>query len=108
MGWSLLLLAICCSLQLLAPGFAGGQIVGSGGYLGAFGVAFLQPIFSKAGLMIVVGSCAASGLLLAGDVLLVDAVLSAFAAPIWLWNWIAFGQTTRPVKINIPMKPAAH
>ncbi len=112
-GWSLLLIAICCSLQMLAPGFAGGQIVGSGGYLGAFGVALLQPIFSKAGLMIVIGSCAASGLLLAGDVLLVDAVLSAFSVPIWLWNWIAFGQMTRPEtihspkKVNAPEKPAA-
>ncbi len=97
-GWSLLLIAVCVGLQLLMPGLGGGQIVGSGGYVGAWGVALMQPLFSKAGLMIVLGSCAASGLLLAGDVLFVDAALDCVAAPLWLVNWIAFGKTKRPAK----------
>ena len=97
-GWSLLLIAVCVGLQLLMPGLGGGQIVGSGGYVGAWGVALLQPLFSKAGLMIVLGSCAASGLLLAGDVLFVDAALDCLAAPMWLVNWIAFGKAKRPAK----------
>jgi S-DNA-T family DNA segregation ATPase FtsK/SpoIIIE len=103
-GWSLLLLAVCVGLQLLLPGLGGGQIVGSGGYLGAWGVALMQPLFSKAGLMIVLGSCAASGLLLAGDVLFVDAVLDCLAAPMWIVNWIAFGKKKRPAKEK-PAKP---
>ncbi len=97
-GWSLLLLAVCVGLQLLMPGLGGGQIVGSGGYIGAWGVALLQPLFSKAGLMIVLGSCAASGLLLAGDILFVDAALDCVAAPMWIVNWITFGKTKRPVQ----------
>jgi S-DNA-T family DNA segregation ATPase FtsK/SpoIIIE len=103
-GWSLLLLAVCIGLQLLMPGLGGGQIVGSGGYIGAWGVAMLLPVFSKAGLMILIGSCAASGLLLAGDVLLIDAVLDCIAAPMWLVNWIAFGKTDAPVKAKVAKK----
>jgi S-DNA-T family DNA segregation ATPase FtsK/SpoIIIE len=103
-GWSLLLLAVCVGLQLLMPGLGGGQIVGSGGYVGAWGVAMLMPVFSKAGLMILIGSCAASGLLLAGDVLFVDAALDCIAAPMWLVNWIAFGKLNRPAK-DPPAKP---
>ncbi|MBM3969430.1 MAG: DNA translocase FtsK [Planctomycetes bacterium] len=103
-GWSLLLIAVCVGLQLLMPGLGGGQIVGSGGYVGAWGVALLQPLFSKAGLMIVLGSCAASGLLLAGDILLVDAALDCVAAPMWVVNWVAFGKAKRPVKEK-PVKP---
>src|SRR5712691_3030800 len=95
-GWSLLLLAVCLGLQLLMPGLGGGQIVGSGGYVGGWGLALLQPLFSNAGLMIVLGACAASGLLLAGDVLFVDAVLDCLAAPLWLWNWVAFGKSKAP------------
>ncbi|MFM9966498.1 MAG: DNA translocase FtsK 4TM domain-containing protein [Planctomycetaceae bacterium] len=98
LGWSLLLIAVCVGLQLLLPGLGGGQIVGSGGYVGAWGTALLLPVFSKAGLIIVLGSCAASGLLLAGDVLFVDAALDCVAAPMWLVNWIAFGKADRPVK----------
>ncbi len=103
-GWSLLLLAVCVGLQLLMPGLGGGQIVGSGGYVGAWGVAMLLPLFSKAGLMILIGSCAASGLLLAGDVLFVDAALDCVAAPMWLVNWIAFGKTIAPVKEKVAKK----
>ena len=103
-GWSLLLLAVCVGLQLMMPGLGGGQIVGSGGYVGAWGVAMLLPVFSKAGLMILIGSCAASGLLLAGDVLFVDAALDCIAAPMWLVNWIAFGQASAPVKEKVAKK----
>ncbi len=103
-GWSLLLIAVCVGLQLLMPGLGGGQIVGSGGYVGAWGVALMQPLFSKAGLMIVLGSCAASGLLLAGDVLFIDAALDCVAAPMWLVNWIAFGKAKRPV-VEKSVKP---
>ncbi len=91
-GWTLLLGAVCLGLQLLAPGFADGQIVGSGGYIGAWGVTMLLPLFSKAGLMIFLGACTASGMLLAGDVLFVDAALSCFSAPMWVVNWVAFGK----------------
>ena len=99
-GWSLLLIAICVGMQLLMPGLGGGQIFGSGGYVGAWGVALLQPLFSKAGLIIVLGSCTASGLLLAGDVLFVDAILDCVAAPMWLVNWVAFGKAKRPAKVK--------
>jgi S-DNA-T family DNA segregation ATPase FtsK/SpoIIIE len=101
-GWTLLLIAVCVGLQLLWPGLGGGQVVGSGGYLGAWGVAWLQPMFSKAGLLIVLGSFAAAGLLLAGDALFVDAALDGLAAPIWLVNWIAFGRAKRPPKTDSP------
>ncbi len=103
-GWTLLLLAVCVGLQLLVPGLGGGQIVGSGGYVGAWGTALLLPVFSKAGLIIVLGSCLASGLLMAGDVLFVDAALDCISAPMWLVNWIAFGKADRPEKAN-PAKP---
>jgi S-DNA-T family DNA segregation ATPase FtsK/SpoIIIE len=102
-GWTLLLIAICVGLQLLWPGLGSGQVVGSGGYFGAWGVALLQPLFSKAGLLIVLGSCAAAGLLLAGEALFVDAALDCLAAPMWLVNWIAFGRIKRPPN----SKPAA-
>lgn len=110
-GWFLLLAAVCMGMQLVSPGFAGGQIVGSGGYIGAWGVAMLLPLFSKAGLMIFLGACAASGMLLAGDALFVDAALSCFAAPMWIVNWVAFGKLKvtpeeKPVKVKASKKKA--
>lgn len=110
-GWFLLLAAVCMGLQLVSPGFAGGQIVGSGGYVGAWGIAMLLPLFSKAGLMIFIGACAASGMLLAGEALFVDAVLSCIAAPMWIVNWVAVGKwkvtsDERPVKGKSSKKKA--
>ena len=34
LGWSLLLVSVCASLHGLAPGLAGGLVVGSGGHVG--------------------------------------------------------------------------
>ena len=110
-GWCLLLVAVCLGLQLVGPGFAGGQIVGSGGYIGAWGMAILLPLFSKSGLMIFLGACAASGMLLAGDVLFVDAALSFLAAPMSIVNWVASGKWTlwpeeKRSKVRTPKKKA--
>jgi len=66
-GGTMMLAAVCVLLHLVAPGLGSGQLVGSGGYLGAWGVAAFERHFALMGMLILLGSIFAAGLVLATD-----------------------------------------
>ncbi|MEX0718504.1 MAG: DNA translocase FtsK 4TM domain-containing protein, partial [Planctomycetaceae bacterium] len=76
-GWVLSASAVCVGLRLLAGNLDAGPAVGSGGYLGAIGLALLEPHVSLMGTLILVGTLFVAGLMLSGD-------LSFFQRMVWL------------------------
>lgn len=88
-GGVLILCSFCVLLHLISPGLGGGQIVGSGGYLGAWGVAAFERHFATTGLLILLGSIAAAGVVLATDVSIVAAGLKLAFFPATVFQWVA-------------------
>ena len=66
-GGLLLIAALALTLQLLLPTWGHGPVIGSGGWLGAWSGAVVERHFSLTGGLIVIGTLAAAGLLLAVD-----------------------------------------
>jgi S-DNA-T family DNA segregation ATPase FtsK/SpoIIIE len=67
LGWLLIGLSACLAWQLLAPHAGEGPAVGSGGYVGAWGMKFLADQLSRAGTLIVIATLAVAGLLLSQE-----------------------------------------
>ena len=88
-GGALILSSLCVVLHLISPGLGGGQIVGSGGYVGAWGVAAFERHFATTGLLILLGSVAAAGVILATDVSIVAAGLKLLFFPATIFQWVA-------------------
>ena len=82
LGGAMMLASVCVLLHLMAPGLGGGQLVGSGGYLGAWGVAAFERHFALTGLLILLGSVFAAGLVLATDTGIVTRALSVAVLPL--------------------------
>jgi S-DNA-T family DNA segregation ATPase FtsK/SpoIIIE len=81
-GTALMLTSLCVALHLLAPDIAFGQIVGSGGYVGAWGVAAFEEHFATVGLLILLSSCFLAGLVLVADTSVVTRALRFLLRPI--------------------------
>ncbi|MFP6764794.1 MAG: DNA translocase FtsK 4TM domain-containing protein, partial [Planctomycetaceae bacterium] len=88
-GGLIMLGALCVLLHLLAPGLGGGQIVGSGGYLGAWGVAAFERHFATTGLLILLGSAFAAGLVLATDISMITAGLKLLFFPVTVFHAVS-------------------
>ncbi|MDA0284419.1 MAG: DNA translocase FtsK 4TM domain-containing protein [Planctomycetota bacterium] len=82
-GALLMLGSLCVMLQLLAPDLASGQIVGSGGYLGAWGVAAFENHFATTGLLILLSSSFLSGLVLVADTGIVMRAMCFLLRPVY-------------------------
>jgi DNA segregation ATPase FtsK/SpoIIIE, S-DNA-T family len=61
----------CMLLQRFAPDLSVHNVVGSGGYAGAMGLALLEKHFSPEGISILIATCLSAGLLIAGELSLV-------------------------------------
>ncbi|HEV7999844.1 MAG TPA: DNA translocase FtsK 4TM domain-containing protein [Planctomycetaceae bacterium] len=70
-GVALGLSGVCMLLQRFASDLSGANVVGSGGYAGALGLAVLEKYFSAEGITILIATCVAAGLLIAGELSLV-------------------------------------
>ncbi|MGZ0170479.1 MAG: DNA translocase FtsK [Planctomycetales bacterium] len=81
-GTTLMLGSLCVALHLLAPDIASGQIVGSGGYVGAWGVAAFEEHFATTGLLILLSSCFLAGLILVADTSVVTRALRFLLRPV--------------------------
>ncbi len=81
-GTTLMLASLCIALHLLAPDIASGQIVGSGGYVGAWGVAALEEHVATAGLLILLSSCFLAGFVLVADTSVVTRALRLLLRPV--------------------------
>ncbi|MEZ6056086.1 MAG: DNA translocase FtsK [Planctomycetaceae bacterium] len=66
-GWALVCCAVCLALQITLPRLGDGPVVGSGGYLGAWGATLLSDHFSTVGSLIIIGTVATAGLLLTSE-----------------------------------------
>jgi len=55
-GLVVALLAVCVALQVLLPDFGHGPVIGTGGYVGAWGQILLAKEFAVVGTLLVVGS----------------------------------------------------
>ena len=98
LGCALMVGALCVLLHLFAPGLAGGQIVGSGGYLGAWGVAAFEKHFATTGLLILLGSTFTVGLILSTETSIIGRLLAVILLPVTLIKWIGFGR--QPVTVT--------
>jgi len=72
-GWVVSLVGLTTLAALVVPNWTPGPTIGSGGYVGAMGRAFLEMHFAKAGAFIFTLSVLAAGLLLATDYFLLRA-----------------------------------
>lgn len=90
-GCVLLLTAFCSTIQMIDPGLGNGPVVGSGGYLGAWGVALLENQFSTGGLLILLTSMLVAGLLLTTDLFVFRCALACVRVPLKVVNRISFG-----------------
>lgn len=77
-GRTLAVLALCIALQVSKLGWKHGPLVGSGGYIGAWGAALLEQYFSLAGTLILMASVFVAGLLIANDLFVFRFIFGAF------------------------------
>src|SRR4051794_4453973 len=70
LGFALTIAVGAAVVQRYLPGLDGSPPVGSGGYLGALEVSFLEGQFGPAGMLLIVGAAGVTGLVLCSDVLI--------------------------------------
>ncbi len=103
-GWLLLLPCVAVAADFLGPERLGGPLSGSGGSLGAWLSAWLGHHLEAAGQVLVIGSCAALGLLLTMDFALVSLLKAAWSTLGRLGRWLG---RRRPVRATAPSPVAA-
>jgi len=77
-GRTLAIVALCIALQVSKLGWKHGPLVGSGGYIGAWGATLAEHYFSLAGTLILMASVFIAGLLIANDVFVFRLAFGAF------------------------------
>jgi S-DNA-T family DNA segregation ATPase FtsK/SpoIIIE len=80
-GWTLSLLGFASIAQLVVPQWSPGPAIGSGGYLGAIGRAWLESHFALTGSLILLVSVILGGLLLCTDYVLLKFSAALFGTP---------------------------
>lgn len=101
-GLLLLLVPTCILLQMAAPGLSGGQIVGSGGYVGAWGSIICQTHFASTGTLLLLGSTMTAGVLLATEMSFVVWALKFCMLPVTVLNRVAFGKRNSATDADDP------
>ncbi|MBI5758220.1 MAG: DNA translocase FtsK, partial [Planctomycetales bacterium] len=104
-GWLLGFVSLCVTMQALIPGWTRGPIVGSGGYLGAWGLDLCHQHLSSGGTAVLLLTSAVAGLLLATDLTLVRMVGLVFAGPYLLFHVLSFGRRVKPKKSRPTAEP---
>ncbi len=66
-GGLLVTASICAALQGLLPGLGGGPIIGSGGYIGAWGWSLLEEYFTVSGVCLILLSAGLAGTIISTD-----------------------------------------
>ncbi len=84
MGLGAALIAFCVALQYYTPNIIGSPIVGSGGFIGAWGTILLSEHFTFIGITIIIVSLFAAGLLMAGESLFLSRAFGLAFAPVGL------------------------
>jgi len=81
-GWGLSLLGLTALSQIVLPWASPGPVIGSGGYVGALGRAFLESHFAATGSLILTVSITGVGLLLCTDYVLLQISALLFGTPV--------------------------
>jgi S-DNA-T family DNA segregation ATPase FtsK/SpoIIIE len=102
-GWLLLLVSGCISCHGIFDA-SGGSIYGSGGLVGACGLALLREHFTLGGTVLLLGTGLVTGLLLTTDTFLFHAVGYAMGAPYFVFHWLSFGRRMVAAKV-MPAEP---
>ncbi len=67
---------MCVGLQLHAPQLGDGPAIGGGGYIGAWSLAWLEPYFTTQGITIIAATTVAAGILIAGELFLLQFLIA--------------------------------
>jgi S-DNA-T family DNA segregation ATPase FtsK/SpoIIIE len=104
-GWLLGFVSICVTLQASVPGLSSGPIIGSGGYLGAWGLELCRQHLSTGGTAVLLLTMLVAGVLLATDLTLVRLVSLAVAGPYVLFHVMSFGRDGKSKKSRTAAEP---
>lgn len=91
-GTVLLLGVVSIGSRMINPGFSRGPIIGSGGYVGAWGVVLLEQHFSLAGTLVLLLASFVAGMLLTTDMLIFRLCSYALIGPFALAHRLSFGK----------------
>lgn len=86
-GAAAMLIAICLLLQILVPRLPSAPLIGSGGYLGAWGQVLLTDHFSTVGSVIIVGTFFIVGLMLTTETFFFRLVVQVITLPFKILLW---------------------
>ncbi len=101
-GWSMTIAALCTGLHVLVPQ-SGIHIVGSGGYLGAFGATVLMDHFSTIGSLIFITTILVSGMLLAAESCFVRLVFRPVTWPLRATGRLLFRRSRSATSPEAPL-----
>lgn len=101
-GIVLAVAGICIGLQLHAPQFGNGPVIGGGGYIGAWGISWLEPHFTQQGITIISVTIVAAGVLIAGELFLLQFLI---AIPLLPFRLLAALFRRRPRTENSDIEP---
>ncbi len=107
LGFAAILVAVCLLLQIFSPRLPPSPLIGSGGYVGAWGRVLLTENFSTAGSVVIVGTFLCVGLMLTTETKFFGTVGRCLAFPIILLLW-PFGARYRsvpPATADLPRPP---
>ncbi|WP_437228144.1 DNA translocase FtsK [Planctomicrobium sp. SH661] len=91
-GATAMLIAICLLLQILAPRLPSAPLIGSGGYVGAWGRVLLTDHFSTVGSVVIVGTFFVIGLMLATETFFFRLVSRILMFPFVVLLWPFYGR----------------
>ncbi|MFN0051807.1 MAG: DNA translocase FtsK [Planctomycetales bacterium] len=105
-GCAVLLASFCVFLRLAVPGWSASSAVGSGGYVGAWGLALLEAHFSVGGTTLLALTGLGVGLLLATDTLVLKILAYSIVGPYVLFHRLSFGAqgAVRSVPATEPLR----
>jgi len=106
LGMGAILVAICLLLQILTPRLPPSPLIGSGGYLGAWGRVLLTENFSIVGSIVIVGTFLGVGLMLTTESLFFGLVGRCLLFPLTVMLWPLGGRYRTPPESG-PIPPAA-
>ena len=106
-GCVLMLVAVCVGWQMLAARFGRGPVIGSGGYIGAWGKTALAKHLSTGGTLIVTATIFLTGVLLTTELIMYRLGLGIVLFPVRaiLWplvgdlNWLSKSRLATPVAL---------
>jgi DNA segregation ATPase FtsK/SpoIIIE, S-DNA-T family len=103
-GIVLVVAGLCIGLQLHAPQLGNGPAVGGGGYVGAWGIAWLEPHFTQQGITIIAATIVAAGILIAGELFLLQFLIAVPLLPFRLLA-VLFRRSPRTEESDIEPDP---